>query len=141
MTHIRLTITDIKGLIVQTDKDIKSGSSNSRSNQEKRRSRITKGRDPRTTLRVVQTQAILFLKSMSERVGSDIQRRWNWISRSTPYRLKMALCNNKMALVWTILNLRYQHYRGYPYSMFGWIYIWWLLWKCRFGLNWQFGWE
>ena len=26
-------------------------------------------------LRVVQTQAILFLKSMSQRVGSDIQRR------------------------------------------------------------------
>ena len=26
--------------------------------------------------RVVQTQAILFLKSMSEKVGSDIERRW-----------------------------------------------------------------
>ena len=28
-------------------------------------------------LRVVQTQAVLFLKSMSERVRSDIQRRLN----------------------------------------------------------------
>ena len=27
-------------------------------------------------LRVVQTQAILFLKSMSERVGSDLERLW-----------------------------------------------------------------
>ena len=34
-------------------------------------------------LRVVQTQAILFLKAMSERVGSDIQRRRNLITRST----------------------------------------------------------
>ena len=29
--------------------------------------------------RVVQTKAILFLKSMSERVGSDIERLWIWI--------------------------------------------------------------
>ena len=32
-----------------------------------------------TILMVVQIQAILFLKSMSERFGSDIQRLWNWI--------------------------------------------------------------
>ena len=32
------------------------------------------------TLRVVQIQAILFLKSTSERGGSDIERIWNWIS-------------------------------------------------------------
>ena len=30
-------------------------------------------------LRVVQNQVILFLKSMSERGGSDIQRLWNWM--------------------------------------------------------------
>ena len=30
-------------------------------------------------LRVVQTKAILFLKSMSERGGSDIERRWIWM--------------------------------------------------------------
>jgi len=30
-------------------------------------------------LRVVQTQVILFLKSMSESVGSDIERLWNWM--------------------------------------------------------------
>ena len=29
--------------------------------------------------RIVRTQAILFLKSMSERVGSDIQRLWIWM--------------------------------------------------------------
>ena len=49
-------------------------------------------------LRVVQTQAILFLKSMSKRVGSDIQRHWNWISRSTPNRLKMTLCEFRVVL-------------------------------------------
>ena len=43
----------------------------------------------RDFLRVVQIEAILFLKSMSERDGSDIQRLWNSISRSTPNRLKM----------------------------------------------------
>ena len=30
-------------------------------------------------LRVVHTQAMLFLKSTSERDGSDIQRLWNWM--------------------------------------------------------------
>ena len=30
-------------------------------------------------LRVVQIQTILFLKSMSERGGPDIQRLWNWM--------------------------------------------------------------
>ena len=34
------------------------------------------------TLRIVQTEAILFLKSISERGGSDIGRLWNLISRS-----------------------------------------------------------
>ena len=41
-------------------------------------------------LRVVQTQAILFLKSMSERYGSDIQRLSNLIARSTQNQSKMA---------------------------------------------------
>ena len=49
-------------------------------------------------LRVVQTQAILFLKSMSERVGSDIERLWNWISRSTQNRLKMGSFLNSKSL-------------------------------------------
>ena len=40
-------------------------------------------------LRVVQTQTILFLKSISERDGSDIERLWNWASRSTQNHLKM----------------------------------------------------
>ena len=40
-------------------------------------------------LRVVQTQAILFLKSMSKGVGSDIEWLRNWISRSTQNLLKM----------------------------------------------------
>jgi len=40
-------------------------------------------------LRVVQTRTILFLKSMSERSGSDLQRLWNWISWSPQNRLKM----------------------------------------------------
>ena len=35
-------------------------------------------------------QAVLFLKSMSKRGGSDIQRLRNWISRSTQNQLKMA---------------------------------------------------
>ena len=33
-------------------------------------------------LRVVLTQAILYLKSMSERVGSDIQRLCSWMMNS-----------------------------------------------------------
>ena len=36
-----------------------------------------------TLLRVVQTQAILSLKSMSEKVGSDIERLWIWIMSSS----------------------------------------------------------
>ena len=40
-------------------------------------------------LRVVKTQAILFLKSISERGGSDMEWLWNWISRSTQNRLKL----------------------------------------------------
>ena len=39
-------------------------------------------------LRVVQTQAILFLKSMSERGGFDIERLWNLKDNSYLYRLK-----------------------------------------------------
>ena len=57
-------------------------------------------RDPRTRafdsgttlnvhLRVVETQVILFCKSMSEKVGSDPERLWNWISRSIQIDLKM----------------------------------------------------
>ena len=34
-------------------------------------------------LRVVQTQTILFLKSMSERVGSDMERLWIWVALSS----------------------------------------------------------
>ena len=40
-------------------------------------------------LRVVQTQAILFLKSVSEKGGSDIERLKNWICRSPQNRLKI----------------------------------------------------
>ena len=39
-------------------------------------------------LRVVQTQAILFLKSMSELDGSDIERLWNLLSKSSKNRLE-----------------------------------------------------
>ena len=68
---------------------------------------------------VVQARAILFLKSMSKKSGSNIERLWNQISRSTQNRLKMAsfefrvvLCRiriietlkNKMTLVWTTLK-------------------------------------
>ena len=71
-------------------------------------------------LRVVQTQAILFLKSMSERGGPDVERLWNWIYRSTQNRLSQVIkiqnrsmsdpplsdiyFKNKMAWVWTTLN-------------------------------------
>ena len=71
-------------------------------------------------LRVVQTQAILFLKSMSEWVGSDIQRLWNWmmIFKIVQNRFKIQIqrrsmsdpplsdinFKNKMALVWTTLK-------------------------------------
>ena len=39
-------------------------------------------------LRVVRTQATLFLKCMSEKVASDIERLWNLILRSTQNRFK-----------------------------------------------------
>ena len=39
---------------------------------------------------MVQTKAILFLKWMSEIGGSDIERLWNWNSRWSQNRLKMA---------------------------------------------------
>ena len=72
-------------------------------------------------LRVVQTQAILFLKSRSERVGSDIERLLNWMmnfskpleidvihfksrSMSDP-TLSDINFNYKMAWVWTTLNI------------------------------------
>ena len=35
------------------------------------------------SLRVVQTKAILFLQSMSERVGPDIERLWIWMTLSS----------------------------------------------------------
>ena len=37
----------------------------------------------RDCLRVVQTQAITFLKSISERVGSEIERLWIWMTSSS----------------------------------------------------------
>ena len=40
-------------------------------------------------LRVVQTQASLFFKSMSERGGSDVERLWNGIYKSTQNQLKI----------------------------------------------------
>ena len=49
-------------------------------------------------LRVVQTTAILFLKSMSESVVSDIERLWNGISRSTQNRLKMTSIKLRVVL-------------------------------------------
>ena len=71
-------------------------------------------------LRVVHNQAILFLKSLSERVGFDIQRPWNWMmnfqidsksienSNSESYTSDPTLSDidfkNKMAWVWTTLK-------------------------------------
>ena len=43
----------------------------------------------------VQIQAILFVKSMSERVGSDIERLCNLISKSTQNLLKMMISKIK----------------------------------------------
>ena len=40
-------------------------------------------------LRIVLTQVILFLKSMSERVGSDMKRLWILNNNSDLYRLKI----------------------------------------------------
>ena len=52
-------------------------------------------------IRVVQTQAILFLKSMSEKVRSVIERLWNWsISRSTQNRLKMMSYKFRLVTCW-----------------------------------------
>ena len=42
-----------------------------------------------TRLRVVQIQANLFLKSLSERVGSDMERDWIWNDKLYLYRLKI----------------------------------------------------
>jgi len=74
-------------------------------------------------LRVVQTKHILFLKSMSEKVGSDIKRLWNrvmnfWIDSKSiednVIRIQSRFMSdptfsdidfrNKMALVWTTLQ-------------------------------------
>ena len=65
-------------------------------------------------LRVVRTKAILFLKSMSERVGSDMERLWIRMGSSleTPFQRRSMSdptvsdidFKNKMALVWTTLN-------------------------------------
>ena len=41
------------------------------------------------SLGVVQTQAILFLKSMSERSGSDIERLWIWDSS---FNFRVVIC-------------------------------------------------
>ena len=74
-------------------------------------------------LRVVQIQAILFLKSVSEKVGSDIERLWIWMT-SPPIDFEsikkfIIQCQrrsmsdptfsdidfkNKMAWVWTTLK-------------------------------------
>ena len=40
-------------------------------------------------LRAVQTQLISLFKSLSERVGSDIERLWIWNDNSGLYRLKI----------------------------------------------------
>ena len=45
------------------------------------------GKFPGHKLRVVQTQAILFLKSMSERVGSDIERL---LIQMTPFSINLS---------------------------------------------------
>ena len=55
-------------------------------------------------LRVVQTKAILLLKSMSERGGSDIERLWNWISRSTQ--------NDAISLSWSWNSILGSFYVG-----------------------------
>jgi len=73
-----------------------------------------------TLLRVVQTKAILFLKLMSERVGSDIERPWIWSFNWFLVVLKIIIqfqirsmsdptlsdidWKNKMAWVWTTLK-------------------------------------
>ena len=49
-------------------------------------------------LRVVQTYVILFLYSMPERCGSDIERLWNRISWPTQNRLKMLSFNFRVVL-------------------------------------------
>ena len=71
--------------------------------------------------KILYHQTILFSKPMSEKIGSDIERIWNWISRSIQSRLKMASFKfsiafmsdptfsdidfeNKMAWVWTTLK-------------------------------------
>ena len=51
----------------------------------------------RNNLRVVQIQAILFLKSMSEKVGSDKERLWNWTSWSTKNRKKIQFQSRYMS--------------------------------------------
>ena len=52
------------------------------------------------SLRVVQAQAILFLKSMSEKVGSGIQRRWNWMMNfsidSRSFLFRVVLCRIRL---------------------------------------------
>ena len=77
-----------------------------------------------TFLRVVQTKAILFAKSMSEGFGSDIERFWNTMTLSSIYSwsiqkfivpfqsrwmsdptLSEIDFKNKMTWVWTTLNL------------------------------------
>ena len=63
---------------------------------------------------LVQTKTILFLKSMSERIGSEIERLLNWISKlkinrrwsrsmSDPFPSDLDF-KNKMAWVWTTLD-------------------------------------
>ena len=47
---------------------------------------------------VVQIQPISFSKSMSKKVGSEIERLWNWISRSIQSRLKIASLKFRVVL-------------------------------------------
>ena len=65
-------------------------------------------------LRVVDTLTILLLKPMSETVGSDIERRWNWIYKDDPIQIQSRSMSdptlsdidfkNKMAFVRTTLK-------------------------------------
>ena len=53
----------------------------------------------RINLRVAQTKAILFLKSMSERVGYDIQRRGNGMMNfyiDSKFEFRVVLCRIRL---------------------------------------------
>ena len=57
----------------------------------------------RTKLRIVETQAILFLKTMSEIVGSNIEWLWIWIiqsilgwSKNSSFYFRVVVCRNRL---------------------------------------------